>query len=134
MPELRVVARGGLPTGERWEIRAGGTDADYWTLLRTEYPDGRSDEGGMCGPALYGDQPVNYYTGQADGGLIRVLARTGPQVSRVLLELLPGPARILAPAGTDPDRGLQFFAALLVPPESLTALTPLDGGGRVIPP
>ena len=41
MPELTVVAQGTLPTGERWEVRAGGTDQDYYTFLRTVHPDGR---------------------------------------------------------------------------------------------
>jgi hypothetical protein len=41
MPELTVVAQGTLPAGERWEVRAGGTDEDYYTFLRTVHPDGR---------------------------------------------------------------------------------------------
>src|SRR5262249_1159773 len=76
MPELTVVARGTLPAGERWEVRAGGTDQDYYTFLRTVHPDGRQDEGGMGGPKRPEGGVVSTYIGQADGGLLRVLART----------------------------------------------------------
>ena len=90
MPELTVVAQGTLPTGERWAVRAGGTDQDYCTFLRTVHPDGRQDEGGMGGPKLPDDAIASIYIGQADGGLLRVLARTISVIHWMRLELGSG--------------------------------------------
>ncbi len=131
MPELTVVAQGALPTGERWAVRAGGTTRDYYTFLGTVHPDGHRDKGGMGGPPLRPGRVVNCSTGR---GLLRVLARTAPQVRRIRLELGSGEVRELAPAGADPARGLTFFAALLRPAQTLTALLPLDAEGQVIDP
>ncbi len=134
MPELTVVAQGTLPTGERWEVRAGGTDQDYYTFLRTVHPDGRRDEGGMGGPTLLAGAVLNTYIGQADGGLLRVLARTLSTVYWMRLELGSGEVRVLTPVGHDGARGLSFYAALLPPAQTVTALLPLNLRGEVIGP
>jgi hypothetical protein len=134
MPELTVVAQGALATGERWEVRAGGTDQDYYTFLRTVHPDGRYDEGGMGGPALPAGAIVTTYLGQADGGLLRVLARTSPAICWMRLELGSGEVRVLTPVGHDGARGLSFYAALLPPTQTVTALLPLNLEGEVTGP
>jgi hypothetical protein len=134
MPELTVVAQGTLPAGERWEVRAGGTDQDYYTFLRTVHPDGRQDEGGMGGPKLPEDAIANIYTGRADGGLLRVLARTISVVYWMRLELGSGEVRVLIPVGHDGPLGLSFYAALLPPAQTVTALLPLNLRGEVIGP
>ena len=132
MPDLTVVAQGALPTGERWEVRAGGTDQDYYTFLRTVHPDGRYDEGGMGGPTLPAGGIITTYIGQADGGLLRVLARTRSVINWMRLELGSGEVRVLAPVGHDGARGLSFYAALLPPAQTVTALLPLNLKGEVI--
>jgi hypothetical protein len=134
MPELTVVAQGTLPTGERWAVRAGGTDQDYCTFLRTVHPDGRQDEGGMGGPKLPDDAIASIYIGQADGGLLRVLARTISVIHWMRLELGSGEVRVLTPVGHDGARGLSFYAALLPPAQTVTALLPLNLKGEVIGP
>jgi hypothetical protein len=134
MPELTVVAQGTLPAGERWEVRAGGTDEDYYTFLRTVHPDGRYDEGGMGGPKLPDGAIVTTYIGQADGGLLRVLARTISVVFWMRLELGSGEVRVLTPVGHDGPLGLSFYAALLPPAQTVTALLPLSLKGEVIGP
>jgi len=134
MPGLTVVAQGTLPAGERWAVRAGGTDEDYYTFLRTVHPDGHRDEGGMGGPTLPDGAVLNTYIGQADGGLLRVLARTLSTVYWMRLELGSGGVRVLTPVGHDGARGLSFYAALLPPAQTVTALLPLDLRGEVIGP
>lgn len=134
MPELTVVAQGTLPTGERWEVRAGGTDQDYYTFLRTVHPDGRQDEGGMGGPKLPAGDIITTYLGRADGGLLRVLARTLPVIYWMRLELGSGEVRVLTPVGHDGARGLSFYAVLLPPDQTVTALLPLNLKGEVIGP
>ena len=134
MPGLTVVAQGTLPAGERWAVRAGGTDEDYYTFLRTVHPDGRWDEGGMGGPMLPDGGLVSTYIGQADGGLLRVLARTSTAIYWMRLELGSGEVRVLSPVGHDGPNGLSFYAALLPPAQTVTALLPLDLRGEVIGP
>ena len=133
-PELTVVAQGTLPAGERWEVRAGGTDQDYYTFLRTVHPDGRQDEGGMGGPKLPAGAILTTYVGRADGGLLRVLARALSAVYWMRLELGSGEVRVLTPVGHDGARGLSFYAALLPPAQTVTALLPLNLRGEVIGP
>ena len=133
-PGLTVVAQGTLPAGERWAVRAGGTDEDYYTFLRTVHPDGRWDEGGMGGPKLPDGGLVSTYIGQADGGLLRVLARTSTAIYWMRLELGSGEVRVLSPVGHDGPNGLSFYAALLPPAQTVTALLPLDLRGEVIGP
>ena len=99
-----------MPAGERWQVRAGGTDQDYYTFLRTVHPDGRWDEGGMGGPTLPDGAVLNTYIGQADGGLLRVLARTLPVINWMRLELGSGEVRVLTPVGHDGPRGVSFYA------------------------
>jgi len=134
MPELTVVARGTLPAGQRWEVRAGGTDQDYYTFLRTVHPDGRYDEGGMGGPTLPDGGIITTYMGWADGGLLRVLARTSTAIYWMRLELGSGEVRVLTPVGHDGPLGLSFYAALLPRTETVTAFLPLNLRGEVIGP
>jgi hypothetical protein len=132
LPELAVVAQGELPTGERWAVKAGGTPQDYYTFLETVHPDGRSDEGGMGGRLLYPGRDLNTYTGQADGGLLRVLGRTSARVRRLRLELSSGGVRELLPVSADAALGVNFFAALLPPGKTVISLCGLDADGSTV--
>ena len=107
LPDLAVVAEGDLPTGEHWVVKAGGTADDYYTLLETVHPDGHRDAGGMGGPPLYPGRSLNTYTGGDDRGLRRIVARTGPQVRWLRMELASGEVRELEPVGSDTARGLR---------------------------
>jgi len=134
MPDLAVVAEGDLPTGEHWAVKAGGTAEDYYTLLETVHPDGHRYEGGMGGPPLYPGRSLNTYTGGDDRGLRRILARTGPQVRWLRMELASGEVRELQPVGRDTARGLNFFAVLLPWTVSVTTLIGLDADGQILEP
>jgi hypothetical protein len=131
-PDLEVLAEGDLPTGEHWAVKAGGTAEDYYTLLETVHPDGHRDEGGMGGPPLHPGRNLNTYTGADDRGLRRILARTSPQVRWLRVELASGEVRELPAAGSDPARGLNFFAALLPWAVTVTSLIGLDAAGQVM--
>jgi len=66
LPDMAVLAEGGLPTGQRWVLRAGGTSSEFYTFLETIHPDGHRDEGGMSGPPLYPGSLMNIYTGGSE--------------------------------------------------------------------
>jgi hypothetical protein len=88
----------------------------------------------MGGPKLPDGAIVTTYIGQADGGLLRVLARTTSVVFWMRLELGSGEVRVLTPVGHDGPLGLSFYAALLPPAQTVTALLPLSLKGEIIGP
>ena len=59
----RVIAEGVTGDGVRWTLRAGGSDENYSTMLRTEDAAGVIDNGGMGGPKLWAPQRLNVYSG-----------------------------------------------------------------------
>jgi hypothetical protein len=130
LPETTVVAQGYLPSGEQWVLHAGGIAEDFSTSLETIRPDGHRDQGGMAGPALYPDTPLNVYIGGADRGLRRVLVRADVRVTRIEIRLGDGDLVSLPPAATWPDPPLALFAALLPPTAHLASITALDAAGR----
>ena len=69
--------------GEHWYLKAGGSPADYYTMLETRHADGHRDEGGMGGASLYPESRYNSYTGRADDGPLRVIVRTDPRVRQI---------------------------------------------------
>jgi hypothetical protein len=129
-PELVTIAEGDLPTGERWILTTGGTTENYYTLLKTIYADGSSDEGGLGGPALDQGSLLNSYTGTGTRGLRRVLARADPRVRCLRVELAGTHAHDLRPVAHPSIAGLVFFAALFPPTAVIMGLTGLGPGGE----
>jgi hypothetical protein len=125
-PELTILAEGDLPAGQYWLLRAGGTPANFATVLETIYPDGRSDSGGMAGPLLHPGSLMNSYTGGTGRGLRRVLVRADPRVTRVRLQLVSEEHLELTPVATLSDPDLTFFAVLLPQDSGLVSLTAFD--------
>jgi hypothetical protein len=130
LPGLRVVAEGDLGSGEHWVLTIGGTADDYYTLLKTVYPDGKCDEGGFGGPALYPGSVLNTYTGVRSRGLRLALARTATRVDRVRLELVDGTRLELRPVAFDATLDLAFFAAFLPPTAVAASMVGLDADGH----
>jgi hypothetical protein len=131
--DLTVVAEGDAPGGERWYLKAGGSAYDYYTLLETVHPDGRRDEGGMGGPALYPDRLLNVYTGRADPGLLRVIVRADPRVRQLRFRSEVGErCDMLAPNVDDAAMGVSLFAVLLPWETGLVSLQGLDADGQVV--
>jgi hypothetical protein len=134
LPDMAVLAEGGLPTGQRWVLRAGGTSSHFYTFLETIYPDGHRDEGGIGGPPLYPGRLMNTCTGGTERGMRRVLVRADPQVARVRVLLGSGERLDLPPVAARPDLGLVFFAALLPPSAVLVSVVAIDENGQVLEP
>jgi hypothetical protein len=134
LPDMAVLAEGGLPTGQRWVLRAGGTSSDFYTFLETIHPDGHRDEGGMGGPPLYPGRLMNTSTWGSERGMRRVLVRADPQVARVRVHLASGEQVDLPPVAARPDLGLVFFATLLPPSAALVSVAAVDENGEVLEP
>jgi hypothetical protein len=134
LSDMAVLAEGGLPTGQRWVLRAGGTSSVFYTFLETIHPDGHRDEGGMGGPLLYPGSLMNTYTGGCERGMRRVLVRADPHVARVRVHLGSGEQLDLPPVAARPDLGLVFFATLLPPSAVLASVVAIDENGQVLEP
>lgn len=130
--DLPVIADGDLPTGEHWNLKAGGTRTDYYTFLETVYPGGRRDEGGMGGPPLYPGSLMNTYTGGTEHGLRRVIVRADPRVARVRLQVTTGGRLELPALATQTEIGLSFFAALLSRGAELVSVTAIGADGQAL--
>lgn len=135
MPDLLIVAEGEGAGGERWYLKAGGSAADYYTMLETRHPGGRRDEGGMGGVPLYPGSPYNSYAGQADDGPLRVIVRADPRVRRLRLTIRTTRDETLdlRPAAEDPEAGLVFFATLLPQPAELLSIQGFGDDGEPLP-
>jgi hypothetical protein len=132
-PDLPVVAEGETSRGEHWYLKAGGSPDDYYTMLKTVHPDGRWDEGGMGGSALYAGSLFNTYTGRADGGPLRVIVRADPSVRRLRFHSANGESCDLLPVGNDPAARVTFFAALLPWTTQAVSMQGFDADGRSLP-
>jgi len=132
-PQLPVVAEGQTTRGERWFLRAGGSPTAYDSMIETVHADGRRDQGGMSGPALYPGDLLNVYIGRADEGPLRVVARTDPRVQRLRLQSESGErCDMLAPSAHDTIAGVNLFAVLLPWTANVTSIQGLDGDGQVL--
>lgn len=135
LSELPVVAEGETTRGERWYLRAGGSREAYDSMLETVHADGRRDQGGMSGPALYPGDLLNVYLGRADQGPLRVVARTDSRVQRLRLQSEAGErCDMLAPCAHDPVVGVNLFAVLLYWSTDVTSILGLDADGLVLTP
>jgi hypothetical protein len=132
--DLTEIAAGDLPSGEHWILRAGGPAADFGTFLETIHPDGRRDEGGICGPLLWPGSLMNVYTGGTESGPRRIVVRADPRVALVRLHLASGERLELLPVATMPDPSLAFFATLLPRTAALVSVTAVDAGGHALEP
>jgi hypothetical protein len=114
-------------------LRSREFSAAYDSMLETVHADGRRDQGGMSGPALYPGELLNVYLGRADQGPLRVVVRSDPQVQRLRLQSERG-ARcdFFAPSAHDPAVGVNLFAALLPWTTDVTSIQGMDADGLVL--
>lgn len=109
LPDQVEVLAG--PHGDlHWRVRAGGTATDLRTMLTVSRGSRVLDESGFGGPALYPGTPVNEWRGRADDLPYFVLARTAPEVSRLVAVTDRGRHVELALGEVDPRFGLRFAA------------------------
>jgi hypothetical protein len=132
LPELPVVAQGDGSRGERWFLKAGGSPEDYFSMMETVHRDGRRDEGGMGGPALYPGQLLNVYTGRADRGPLRVIVRTDQRVRRLRFQSERGEHCEMLVSAYDPAVGVNLFAILLPWTTGVTSMQGLDDNGQIL--
>ncbi len=134
LPELRVVARGETARGERWFLKAGGSAEDYYSMVETVHQDGRRDEGGMGGPALYPGHLLNVYTGRADQGPLRVVVRADPRVRRLRFRSERDERCEMLVSARDPAVGVNLFAILLPWTTGITSMQGLGDDGQLLTP
>jgi hypothetical protein len=134
LPELPVVASGETARGERWFLKAGGSAEDYYSMVETVHRDGRRDEGGMGGPALYPGHLLNVYTGRADQGPLRVVVRADPRVRRLRLQSERSERCEMLASARDQAVGVNLFAILLPWTTGVTSMQGLDAEGQVLTP
>lgn len=107
------VLSGVAPGGLRWAVVASGSDAAFYTMLHV-YRDGRQVQGsGFGGPKLHGESVLNEWRGQKDDLPYFVMARTRPEVDRVVATTTRGTEVPLALSPVVAAFGLRFAAAAL---------------------
>lgn len=107
------VLTGVAPGGLRWVVVAQGSDEDFYTMLRV-YRDGRQVAGsGFGGPKLQRDSVLNEWRGRTDDLPYFVMARTRPEVDRVVATTKRGTEITLALSPLVEVFGLRFAAAAL---------------------
>jgi hypothetical protein len=110
LDEVEVLS--GTHGGLRWRVWAGGDPADdLMTMLQVFDGDRCVADSGFGGPALYGDELVNEWRGRTDDLPYFVVARTAPQVSRLVAVTDRGSRVELVMGPVDERFGLRFAAA-----------------------
>jgi len=108
------VLSGAADDGLRWVVLASGDDRDLYTLLQVY----RGDEllvpgSGFGGPPLYPGSPLTEWRGRTDTLPYFVMARTSPEVERVVATTDRGVDVELSLSAPDDRFGLRFAAAAL---------------------
>jgi hypothetical protein len=108
------VLSGQAGRGLQWVVVASGDRDDLYTVLRV-YQDGRMvvPGSGFGGPALAAGSVLNEWHGQTDGLPFFVMARTSPEVDRVVATTEAGTEVTLALSPPVDGFGLRFAAAAL---------------------
>jgi hypothetical protein len=107
--EVEVLA--GTHRNLRWQVWAGGTADDLMTMLQVFDGDRRVAWSGFGGPALFPDRKVNEWRGRTDDLPYFLMARTAPEVSRLVAVTNRGTRVELVMDEVDARFGLRFAAA-----------------------
>ncbi len=128
---LEVLA-GEAGPGLRWVVVAYGDEDEVYTLLRV-YRDGRLvvAGSGFGGPGLAAGSVLNEWRGQTEGLPFFVMARTSPDVDRVIATTDRGTEVTLALSPPAEGFGLRFAAAAL-PDGERPALLRAERRGAVL--
>lgn len=95
----------------RWQVWTVGGPAELMTMLHVFDDDRRVAASGFGGPALYPGQLVNEWRGRTDDLPYFVMARTAPQVTRLVAVTDRGTQVELTMGPVDPRFGLRFAVA-----------------------
>jgi hypothetical protein len=107
--EVEVLA--GTHGHLRWQVWAGGSAEDLMTMLKLYDGDRRVAWSGFGGPALYPGERVHEWRGRTDGLPYFVMARTAPEVTRLVAVTDRGTHVDVTLGETDARFGLRFAAA-----------------------
>jgi D-erythronate 2-dehydrogenase len=108
------VLSGTAPGGLRWVVVVSGDDEDLYTMLQVYRDDQKVVAGsGFGGPRLPSDSVMNEWRGQTDDLPCFVMARTRPDVDRVVATTDRGSEVVLALSPPVEQFGLRFAAAAL---------------------
>ncbi len=128
---VRVLSGEAAP-GLRWVVDVAGDDEDLYTMLRVWRGDQLVVPGsGFGGPKLGPEQLMNEWRGRTDDLPYFVMARTVPEVERVIATTDRGEDVELALSATIEQFGLRFAAAAL-PAGHAPASVRAEGGGGVL--
>lgn len=113
-PEEPVeVLSGTADGGLRWVVVTAGTDQDLYTMLNVYQGDHLVGGSGFGGPKLYPGSVMNEWRGQRGDLPWFVMARTAPEVDRVVATTSRGTEIVLAISPLVARFGLRFAAAAL---------------------
>ena len=107
--EVEVLA--GTHGRLRWQVWTGGNRDDLMTMLQVFDGDRRVAWSGFGGPALYPGRRVHEWRGRTDALPYFVMARTAPEVSRLVAVTDCGTHVELVLGEVDDRFGLRFAAA-----------------------
>lgn len=120
------VLTGSSPPDLTWRVMAGGSDIEFSSMIEISRSGRRVAGSGMGGPKLYPNSAIHEFRGWTDDLPYVVLARTAPQIDRVVAT---------TDAGTEIELplsavvfGLRFGAALLPDGEGPASIRAEQGG------
>ncbi len=108
------VLSGAAAGGLRWEVVCSGDDEDLYTMLRVYSGDKRVVPGsGFGGPKLLPGSVMHEWRGRTDDLPYFVMARTAPEITRVVATTHRGADVVLELSEPVEHFGLRFAAAAL---------------------
>jgi hypothetical protein len=116
----------------RWVVITWGGDEDLYTMLHVYRGDQQVAGSGFGGPKLYPGQVMNEWRGQSDGLPYFVMARTAPDVDRVVATTDRGTEVVLALSPPVERFGLRFAAAALPEGERPGSIRAERGGDALL--
>ena len=127
---VRVIVNGTTAQGERWSLRVGGDDDNYWTGFEIEDHAGSVSSGGMAGPKLCVDDRLNVWTGGNPDR--RLIVRCDPDITQLVLTMDDGTRADVTPCMEVVVDG-QHIAMTHVPPDTrLREVVGLAEDGTVV--
>lgn len=127
--DYEVLASGTFAGGFSWRLRGSGDAGELTTLLDITTADGAQvGGGGLGGPALYPNDPVNVSVHRSDSGPTYLVGRAAHDVRKLRLTLESGEETFVLPVAQSAT--LTFFAAIM--PAPVLTIAGLDADGRAM--
>ncbi len=127
-PDMTLAAEGNGPGGERWSLRTWGTRAEFFRLVRIDYPDGSRDGAATSGPVPPAYGLWESSERQVRGGIL-LTVWADPQVRRLRVRSKSGEQYDLEPVKDDQSVGVTLFVGLFHWPARSASVQALDSAG-----